>query len=114
MNLPLQIIITVAIVALVITLFVLERIFIKRREETIKKWILVLMFLGSLVVFLVGAFGIVAIWNYDIMPVLTQFWNDIVTFFATSVPALIGTTIVVFVWMLILRITKITLKRIGD
>ncbi|MFA7378385.1 MAG: mechanosensitive ion channel family protein [Bacilli bacterium] len=114
MNLPLQIIITVAIIAIVIALFVLERMFIKRREETIKKWVLVLLFLGSLIVFLAGAFGIVWIWNYDLMPVLSQFWNDIVAFFTTSVPALIGTTIVVFIWMLVMRISKITLKRIGD
>lgn len=114
MNLTLQIILTVAIVAITITLFVLERIFIKRREETIKKWVLVLLFLSSLIVFLAGAFGIVWIWNYDIVLVLTQFWDDFVAFVTTSVPALIGTTIVIFVWMLILRISKITLKRIGD
>src|SRR5574344_1923161 len=114
MNLTLRIILTVAIVAITITLFVLERIFIKRREETIKKWVLVLLFLSSLIVFLAGAFGIVWIWNYDIVLVLTQFWDDFVAFVTTSVPALIGTTIVIFAWMLILRISKITLKRIGD
>ena len=64
MNLTLQIILTAAIVAITITLFVLERIFIKRREETIKIWVLVLLFLSSLIVFLAGAFGIVWVMTF--------------------------------------------------
>lgn len=114
MNLFFQIIITVAIVIIVLILFFLERSFIKSREDTIKKSVIFLTFLGSLVVFLAGAFAIVLIWNHDIMPILTQFWNDVVAFLTKSVPALIGTAIVIFVWILILRISKITLKRIGD
>lgn len=114
MDLFLQIIITVAIVIVVLALFVLERFLIKRREETIKKSVILLMFIGSMVVFFAGVFGIILIWNYDIIPILTKFWNDVVAFLKTSVPALIGTVIVIFVWVLILRISKITLKRIGD
>lgn len=114
MSLPLQIILTVLIVALVATLFVFERIYVKRREETIKKGLLLIIFLVSLLAFVAGAFGIILIWNVNIAALFNQIWNDVVMFFTTSVPALIGTAVVVFIWILILQIARITLKRIGD
>jgi len=114
MSLPLQIILTVLIVALVATLFVFERIYVKRREETIKKSLLFIIFLVSLLAFVAGAFGIILIWNVNIEALLNQIWNDVVMFFTTSVPALIGTAVVVFIWILILQIARIALKRIGD
>lgn len=111
---PVNIVVTIAISIVVITLFVLERIFIKKREETIKKWVLFLLFLASLVVFAGAALGIMLVWNLDISTFASQYWTDIVTFFTASVPALIGTAITLFVWFVILRIAKITLKRLGD
>ena len=113
-SLPLNIGITVAIVLTMIIFFVVEQRIIKKYEETIKKWMLALVFLTSLIIFLAGVVGIMLVWNFDIANFLTTFWNDIVIFFATSVPALIGTTIVAFIWMLVLKISKVTLKRIGD
>ena len=113
-SLPLNIGITVAIVLTMIIFFVVEQRIIKKYEETIKKWMLALVFLTSLIIFLAGIVGIMLVWNFDIANFLTTFWNDIVIFFATSVPALIGTTIVAFIWMLVLKISKVTLKRIGD
>lgn len=114
MSITLQIIFTILIVALVTTLFVFERIYVKKREETIKKGLLVVIFLVSLIAFLAGAFGIVFIWNVNIGVLLSTIWNDIVIFFSTSVPALIGTAIVIFVWILLLQVARIALKRIGD
>ncbi|HOH68469.1 MAG TPA: hypothetical protein PLX93_04020, partial [Bacilli bacterium] len=114
MSLPLQIILTVIISAIVIALIVFERIYVKKHEETIKKGMLFVFFLVSLIAFLAGAFGIVLIWNVNITVLLTQIWGDIVIFFTTSVPALIGTAVVVFVWILILQLSRIALKRIGD
>ncbi len=111
---PVNIVVTIAISIVVITLFVLERIFIKKREETIKKWVLFLLFLASLVVFVGAALGIMLVWNLDISTFARQYWTDIVAFFTASVPALIGTAITLFVWFVILRIAKITLKRLGD
>jgi len=111
---PVNIVVTIAISIVVITLFVLERIFIKKREETIKKWVLFLLFLASLVVFVGAALGIMLVWNLDISTFASQYWTDIVAFFTASVPALIGTAITLFVWFVILRIAKITLKRLGD
>ena len=114
MSLPLQIILTVIISAIVIALIVFERIYVKKHEETIKKGMLFVFFLVSLIAFLAGAFGIVLIWNVNITALLAQVWDKIVIFFTTSVPALIGTAVVVFVWILILQLSRIALKRIGD
>ncbi|HNY74880.1 MAG TPA: hypothetical protein PKH35_04680, partial [Bacilli bacterium] len=75
MSLPLQIILTVIISAIVIALIVFERIYVKKHEETIKKGILFVFFLVSLVTFLAGAFGIVLIWNVNITALLAQVWD---------------------------------------
>lgn len=114
LSLPINITLTVLIVVVVLGLFYFEHRFIKKREETIKKWLLSLIFLSSLLFFLAGALGIMLIWSYDINTFLSRLWSDIVFFFTDSVPALIGTAIAIFVWMLVLRVSKITLKRIGD
>ncbi len=114
MKLPLQIILTVLIVVVIIALFIFERILIKRREDTIKKGTLFCLFLASLIVFLAGGFGIVLIWNLDAMALLSQLWGAIVIFFTTSVPALIGTAVVIFVWILIMQIARLALKHLGD
>lgn len=113
-SLPLNIGITIAIVLTMIIFFIVEQRIIKKHEETIKKWMLALVFLTSLIIFLAGVVGIMLVWNFDIANFLTTFWNDVIIFFTTSVPALIGTTIVAFIWMLVLKISKVTLKRIGD
>jgi small conductance mechanosensitive channel len=111
---PANIIVTILIAILVIALFVFEGIYIKKKEETIKKWLLLILYLSSLIVFIGGVFVIMYIWNFDIATFFSTYWNEIVLFLTSSVPSLIGTAIVIFVWMLILRIAKIALKRVGD
>lgn len=111
---PANIIVTILIAILVIALFVFEGIYIKKKEETIKKWLLLILYLSSLIVFIGGVFVIMYIWNFDIAIFFSTYWNEIVLFLTSSVPSLIGTAIVIFVWMLILRIAKIALKRVGD
>lgn len=113
-SLPLSIILTTAIVIVVFTIFFFERSFIKKREDTLKRWALVLLFLSSFLVFVGGVISIMLIWDFDIASFFTILWHDFLLVLTTSIPALVGTTIVVFLWMLILRIAKISLKRIGD
>ena len=49
-----------------ILFFIVEQRIIKKYEETIKKWMLALVFLTSLIIFLAGVVGIMLVWNFDI------------------------------------------------
>lgn len=111
---PLNIIVTIAIILLILVLFFLERRHIKKNEDTLKKWVLVLLFVSMFVIFIGGTLAIMFVWNFDIPSLFFKVWNDFLTVITTSVPALIGSTVVLFLWILLLRIAKITLKRIGD
>ncbi|NCA96284.1 MAG: hypothetical protein EOM74_04820, partial [Methanomicrobia archaeon] len=51
---PLNIIVTIAIILLILVLFFLERRYIKKNEDTLKKWVLVLLFVSMFVIFIGG------------------------------------------------------------
>lgn len=111
---PLNITLTILIIVFVIALFILERMIIKKYEETIKRWLVTLLYLASLIVFVLGVVGILLIWNFDFQSFFTNSWAGIVASVTSSISALIGTGITLFIWLLLLQIARITLKRIGD
>ncbi len=111
---PLNITLTIFIVVFVIALFIFERIIIKKNEDKIKRWIVTLLYLVSLFVFVLGVGAILYIWNFDFATFFTNSWAGIVAGVTSSVSALIGTGITLFIWLLLLQIARITLKRIGD
>jgi small conductance mechanosensitive channel len=111
---PLNITLTILIIVFVIALFILERMIIKKYEETIKRWLVTLLYLASLIVFVLGVVGILLIWNFDFQTFFTNSWAGIVASVTSSISALIGTGITLFIWLLLLQIARITLKRIGD
>ncbi len=113
-SITLNISLTVIISLVVIAIFVIEHIFVKKREENLKRWFVITTTLATFVILLAAVVGLLLIWNVDLLTLLTGFWQSIIDFVTQSVPALIGTVVAFFVWMLILRIAKITLKRIGS
>lgn len=113
-SLPLNIVLTVVIVLSLVACYILQHRYIKKKESTINRWILALIYLG-LFLFLLGALvGILAIWNFDFNTYFADFGAKVTEFLKESLSPLIGTAITIFFWMLVVRISKITLKRIGD
>lgn len=113
-SLSLNIVITVAIGLVFIVLYFVQRSYVKKHEETINKWLLALIYFLFLLVLFGAIVGLMFVWNFDFTTFFQGFSNNIASFFAGSVTAIIASAITIFVWMLILKITKISLKRLGD
>ncbi|MCD8562162.1 MAG: hypothetical protein LRY20_01630 [Acholeplasmataceae bacterium] len=97
-----------------IGLFILENIWIKKREDTLPKGIIILSYILSFLL-LLGAGGfILFIWSFDLENYLSTTWTDLVSVLNASIGRIISSAIIIFIAMLILRISKITLKRIGQ
>ena len=111
---PLNITLTILIIVLIIALFIGERMIIKKYEDTIKRWIVTLLYIASLFILVGGVVGILFLWNFDFVTFWSNSWAGIVNGVTSSVSALIGTGITLFIWLLLLQIARITLKRIGD
>lgn len=113
-SIPLNITLTVLIVLGLIATYILQKRFIKKRESTINKWLLILIYLALLLILGGSIIGIMAIWNFDFTNLFADFGANFGIFIEESLSAIIATAITIFIWALIIRISKITLVRIGD
>lgn len=112
-SIGLNITITLATVLILITILTIENRYIKKREDTLHKWIIISSYVVSFVL-LLGAVGFIAwLWNFDLFTYLSNIWEGFIVILADSIGKLISSAIILFIALLILRISKITLKRIG-
>ena len=109
-----NIFLTIITIVGLIVLYVLENLWIKKREDTLPRGIIISSYILSFLL-LLGAGGfILFIWSFDLETYLNSTWIDLVTVLNASIGRIISSAIIIFVAMLILRISKITLKRIGQ
>lgn len=109
----LNIAMTIVTVIILIALLMTENKIIKRREDSLQKWIIIVSYVISFLL-LLGAVGFIAwMWDFDLVTYLTTIWNDFLMLLGESIGRLISSAIILFIALLILRISKITLKRIG-
>lgn len=112
-SVTMNVLITIAIVIILTTFLVLETKWIKKREDSLPKWIIISTYVLSFLILLGSILVVLFIWNFDIetyiLTIITQFLEEL----AASVGRLLSSALVLFIALLILRISKITLKRIG-
>lgn len=104
---------TIATILVLVSLLILENKLIKKHEEKLKRWIIILIYIFSFF-FLMGAVVfILYIWDFDLQSYLGGIWDQLIVILNESVTRIISSAAVIFIAMLIMRITKISLKRIG-
>lgn len=103
---------TVGTLILLFGFITLENRFIKKREDSLKKGIIILSYVISFILFIAATGFILYIWEYDLLTYLSGVGTDLVDILNASIGRLISSALVFFIAMLVLRISKITLKRI--
>jgi small conductance mechanosensitive channel len=103
---------TVGTLILLFGFITLENRFIKKREDSLKKGIIILSYVISFILFIAATGFILYIWEYDLLTYLSGVGTDLVDILNASIGRLISSAVVFFIAMLVLRISKITLKRI--
>jgi moderate conductance mechanosensitive channel len=101
------------IVILMIGLIIIENHMIKKHELHLKKIVMILVFLGSFIVFIGSVLLLLWIWDFDFQSYISSQFSNFVIFIEESVGKLLSTVMILFVAQLILRISKIALMKIG-
>jgi small conductance mechanosensitive channel len=103
---------TALIVFALLFIFYYERKLL-RREESLKKITIILIFIISFILLIAGIAGIMYIWNYDFSDYFNNIGSNIVTFIEESVTRIISTLLVIFISLSIMKIAKTALNRVG-
>jgi small-conductance mechanosensitive channel len=103
---------TLSILTLLIVIFFVERKLLKR-EEKLKTILIVLVFILSFILLIAGILGILFIWDYDFSTYFNTFGQDLLSFIEQSVGNVISSILVIFISLMIIKISKTTLKKVG-
>lgn len=103
---------TALIVFALLFIFFYERKLL-RREESLKKITIILIFILSFILLIAGIAGIMYIWNYDFSDYFNNIGSNIVSFIEESVTRIISTLLVIFISLSIMKIAKTALNRVG-
>jgi len=96
-----------------IAILIVERIFLKKSEDTLKKGIIILIYSVTFLLLGLAILGILYIWDFDLNTYFLTIYDQGTIILVDSVGKLVSSAIIIFISMLILKISKITLKRVG-
>ena len=105
---------TAATILILLPFFFLENRIIKKREDSLKKGIIILSYVLSFIMLLASVGFILFIWEFDLASYMGNVWTELIVILNDSIGKLISSAVVIFIALLILRISKITVKRIGQ
>jgi len=104
---------TAIIALLMFFIFFVETKWIQKREGTIKKGLIIFMYVISFALLILGLFTILIIWEFDLSAYTSRMMDQLVAFFADSIGKLISTALVLFISTLILKISKVAFKHMS-
>ncbi len=105
-------VLTLAIIIFLVLIYFFEQRLLKR-EEKLKSWLIILTFIVSFLLLLVSILGILYIWDYDFSVYFATFGSDTLQFIENSVGNILTSLIVIFISLMIMKISKTTLKKVG-
>ncbi len=114
-NLPIWVnyILMVLIVALLLFLFLIQRKLVKKYQENIKQWKILLIYLADLILFFCALVGILFLWEFDFSVFTTNFLANLETLFVTNIGSFIGTIVIMFAYFAITKVAKLAFLRVG-
>jgi small conductance mechanosensitive channel len=104
---------TIGILALLVVLFIIESKLIKKYEDSLNKFVIIIAYILSSLVMTGGLLLILWIWSFDYNTIIQDLQDGTLAYIEASLGRMIGTILVFFISMLIVRIAKIALKKIG-
>lgn len=104
---------TLGIIILLIILFLIESRLIKKHEDHLTKLFIITLYIVSFLVMTAGLLLILWIWSFDYSALIQDFQNNTLAYIEASLGRLVGSILVFFIGMMITRIAKIALKKVG-
>ena len=104
---------TAIIILSMIAILLIERKILKKIEDTLKKWIIIIIYSLTFLLLGVAVIGILYIWNFDLNTYFLSIYDQGAIVLAESIGRLVSSAIVIFISALILKISKLSLKRVG-
>lgn len=105
---------TLGTVLLLVGFFILQNRLIKKREDTLKRFIVIGVYILDFILMVASIGFLLYVWNYDITTYLSTLSENFITFLEASINRAISSLLVLFIALLILRITKMSLSRLGQ
>ncbi len=106
-------ILTAIIILSLIIILIVERNLLKKNEDSLKKGIIILIYIVTFFLIGLSILGILYIWDFDLNAYFLTIYDQGAIILAKSVGRLVSSAIIIFVSMLILKISNIALKRVG-
>ncbi|MFA5290029.1 MAG: mechanosensitive ion channel family protein [Candidatus Izemoplasmatales bacterium] len=108
-NIGLAVLIAVSLVAF----FFFQRRWIKNNEENVKHWRIVLLYFLDFLLFVGGIIGILLLLEFDFSLIMSDMITDLEGFLLAKIGAIIGSVVVIFIAMAVLKLSKLALIRVG-
>ena len=104
---------TAVIILSMIGILIVEHQLLKKNEESLKKGVLILIYTATFLLLGLSVLGILWIWDFDLNAYFLSIYDSGMITITESIGKIVSSAIIIFIAMLILRISKITLKRVG-
>ncbi len=104
---------TILIVLVLVFIFLIQKAYIERHHDTIKTKFIIISYIVLLALIAFAIIGILMIWGYDITEYILDIGVDLTVIIESSVQRLVGTLVIMFIGLVILKISKISLRRVG-
>lgn len=104
---------TLGIIIVVIGLFILENRMIKKYEDRLNKYLIITIYIVSFFMVIVGLGLILWVWSFDYQTILNDIQSNTLLFIEESIGRIITSLLVVFIGMMITKISKVALKKVG-
>ncbi len=104
---------TILSIIVVILLIFLQRKYFQSRIKALNKIVIALIYLTTFLIAIAAIFFILLIWDYNVLLYLETLVADVTTTITSSIGSAVSSVVVIFFSVLIMRITKMSLLKIG-
>jgi len=105
--------VTIGIILIVIVVFFLHRYILRKKQYTIKNKTVIASFVMLMLIIAVAIGAILHLWGYDISDWFLNLGMNFTSILEENIPRLVGSLIALFIALMILKIAKISLLRVG-
>src|SRR5690554_434359 len=96
-SVQLNIVYTILVIVGVIVFWIIEKLLVKKYEENMNKFLLLIVYFVLFSVLIVAFGGILVIWNFDLTTYFNEISLDTLTFIESSIGRIISSLVVIFI-----------------
>ena len=104
---------TIGIIITLLMVFLLHRYFIEMNKDNIKNQSIVILYIMLFIMIALAIVGILVVWGYDVSDFLVNIFEDAEGLLEDSVSRIVGSLITVFVALIIYKIGRISMYKLG-